>query len=47
MIEPKDGMGGPENRRHVARLVLVPFLMTFIVSRIIVFLIMNRTVPDL
>ena len=47
MIEPKDGMSGPENRRHVARLVLVAFLMTFIVSRIIVFLIMSRTLPDL
>jgi hypothetical protein len=47
MIEPKDGMSGPDNRRHLARLVLVSFLMSFIVSRLIVFLIMSRTFPDL
>jgi hypothetical protein len=46
-IGPKDGMSGPDNRRHVARLVLVPFVITFSVSRILVFLIMNRTLPDL
>ena len=47
MIEPKDGLDGWENRRHVARLVLVVFLITFTVTRILVFLIMNRTFPDL
>ncbi len=47
MIEPKDGVSGPQGRRHVARLVLVPFVITFSVSRILVFLIMNRTLPDL
>jgi hypothetical protein len=40
-------MDGWENRRHVARLVLVVFLITFTVTRILVFLIMNRTFPDL
>ena len=47
MIEPKVGLDGWENRRHVARLVLVVFLITFTVTRILVFLIMNRTFPDL
>jgi hypothetical protein len=47
MIEPKAGLDGWENRRHVARLVLVVFLITFTVTRILVFLIMNRTFPDL
>jgi hypothetical protein len=47
MIEPKAGLEGWENRRHVARLVLVVFLITFTVTRILVFLIMNRTFPDL
>jgi hypothetical protein len=46
-IGSKDGMDGWENRRHVGRLVLVVFLITFIVTRILVFLIMNRTFPDL
>jgi len=47
MIEPMAGLDGWENRRHVARLVLVVFLITFTVTRILVFLIMNRTFPDL
>jgi hypothetical protein len=47
MTEPKAGIDGWENRRHVARLVLVVFLITFTVTRILVFLIMNRTFPDL
>ncbi len=47
MIEGNDGMDGSENRRHVARLVLVVFLITFIVMRLLVFLIMGRTIPDL
>jgi hypothetical protein len=32
---------------HVARLVLVAFLLTFMVMRIAVYLIMSRTIPDL
>ena len=47
MIEPEAGLDGWKNRRHVARLVLVVFLITFTVTRILVFLIMNRTFPDL
>jgi hypothetical protein len=47
MIETKAGLDGWGNRRHVARLVLVVFLITFTVTRILVFLIMNRTFPDL
>jgi len=47
MSGPGDGMDGSENRRHVARLVLVVFLITFIITRLLVFLIMNRTFPDL
>lgn len=33
--------------RHRARLVLAAFLMTFITTRVLVFLIMDRKVPDL
>ncbi len=47
LIKSKVGLDGWENRRHVARLVLVAFLITFTVTRILVFLIMNRTFPDL
>jgi hypothetical protein len=47
MMGSKPGLDGWENRRHVARLVLVVFLITFTVTRILVFLIMNRTFPDL
>lgn len=32
---------------HLARLVLVAFLLTFVCARCLVFLIMSRTVPDL
>jgi hypothetical protein len=32
---------------HLARMVLAAFLLTFISARIIVFLIMSRTIPDL
>jgi uncharacterized integral membrane protein len=46
-IDPKDGMDGTETRRHVARLVLVVFLITFTVIRILIFLIMSRTLPDM
>ncbi len=47
LIRSKVGLDGWENRRHVARLVLVVFLITFTVTRILVFLIMSRTFPDL
>jgi len=32
---------------HLARMVLVTFLLTFILARIVVFLIMSHTIPDL
>jgi hypothetical protein len=43
------GIGGSGSPRssHLARLVLVAFLLTFVCARCIVFLIMSRTIPDL
>lgn len=41
-IEARAGSGA-----RLARLVLVVFLVTFIVSRLVVFLIMSRQIPDL
>ncbi len=32
---------------HLARIVLIAFLLTFILARVIVFLIMSRRIPDL
>jgi len=40
-------MEAPAPYYHVARFVLVAFLLTFICARILVFLIMSRSVPDL
>ena len=37
----------PPRSSHLARLVLVAFLLTFICARCVVFLIMSRTIPDL
>ncbi len=37
----------PDTSRRLARLVLVVFLLTFVLSRILVFLIMARVLPDL
>jgi len=37
----------PSRASHLARLVLVAFLLTFVCARCIVFLIMSRTIPDL
>jgi hypothetical protein len=38
----------PANRtNHLARLVLLTFIVTFIASRVLVILIMSRTIPDL
>jgi len=37
----------PSLLTHLARIVLAAFLLTFISARIIVFLIMSRTIPDL
>lgn len=37
----------PQISPHLARLVLVTFILTFIVTRVLVFLIMSRRIPDL
>ena len=39
--------GGSEDRRHTARLVLVAFLMTFTILRILIFQIMDHRLPDM
>ncbi len=36
-----------ERTRKLARIVLVTFLLTFMSARVVVFLIMSRTIPDL
>src|SRR5690349_496747 len=46
MIDP-DPAPGRHGVRHLARIVLCAFLLTFIVSRIVVLLIMSRVLPDL
>ena len=46
-IEPISRMTVAEDRRHKARLVLVVFLITFTVLRILIFLIMSRRLPDM
>ena len=38
---------GPGKSRGLARLVLVAFLLTFMASRVLVYLIMSRRIPDL
>lgn len=45
--DSKTGEGKPSLLTHLARRVLVAFLVTFMLARIIVFLIMSRTSPDL
>ena len=37
----------PKPTRHLARLVFLAFLVTFIASRVLVILIMTRRMPDL
>jgi hypothetical protein len=41
------GSSDPSRASHLARFVLVAFLLTFVCARCIVFLIMSRTIPDL
>lgn len=36
-----------ERDAHLARVVLIAFLLTFILARVVVFLIMSRRIPDL
>jgi hypothetical protein len=35
-----------ETNTHLARTILVAFLLTFMLARVVVFLIMSRTIPD-
>lgn len=44
---PEVGPLGAPTQNHLARIVLTVFLLTFVVSRVVVFLIMSRRVPDL
>jgi hypothetical protein len=37
----------PPSMRAIARFILVPFVLTFIASRVLVYLIMARAIPDL
>lgn len=39
--------GSESGGRHQARLVLLTFLLTFITSRVVTFLIMSRRIPDI
>lgn len=43
----RNGVLPPKHTRHLARLVFVAFLFTFIASRVLVILIMTRRMPDL
>lgn len=45
--EPGGLSAASEDRRHRARLVLVAFLMTFTLVRTLIFLIMDRKLPDM
>ena len=47
MSQAPRSAGGPGRVQHLARLVLVTFLLTFMAARISVFLIMDRRLPDL
>jgi len=40
-------LSAPPNAAHLARIVLAVFLVTFILSRVLVYLIMARRVPDM
>ena len=46
-IEPAGERSGSGERRHMARLVLVAFLATFTLFRILIFQIMDRRLPDM
>ena len=46
-MPPTDVKLDPTSMRAIARFTLVPFVLTFIVSRVLVYLIMARTIPDL
>src|SRR5450631_2593021 len=44
---PKSSSSQPHPLRHLARIVFFTFLLSFIVSRVLVILIMTRRLPDL
>ena len=46
-FEPFGKLAWPEERRHLARLVLIAFLITFTFVRIMIFEIMSRRLPDM
>ncbi len=46
-VKPASTRSGAGDRRHVARLVLVAFLITFTFLRIMIFQIMNNKLPDM
>jgi cytochrome bd-type quinol oxidase subunit 2 len=45
--ENETDQGLAERDAHLARVVLIAFLLTFIAARVVVFLIMSRRIPDL
>ena len=47
LIEPYGELAASGDRRHLARLVLTAFLITFTLLRIIIFQIMDHRVPDM
>ena len=44
---PLDNNGSLNSNTHLARMILSTFLLTFMTARIVVFLIMSHTIPDL
>ena len=44
---PEAGPPGSPTQNHLARMVLMMFLLTFVVSRVVVFLIMSSRIPDI
>jgi hypothetical protein len=46
-VKPASNRSGSGDRRHVARQVLVAFLITFTFLRIVIFQIMNHKLPDM
>jgi hypothetical protein len=47
MDQASGSASNPRTARHLARIVLVAFLLAFMSARVIVFLIMDRRLPDL
>jgi hypothetical protein len=47
MTQPTHASDAPRSARHRARIALLAFVLTFIASRVVTFLIMARRMPDL